>query len=343
MSDDSQTPPDRPSGPAGPDGVPQAIFHEAYTGRAPWDVAHPQQELLRLVGADAVEGDVLDLGCGTGENALHLAARGHRVFGVDLVPRAIEAARAKAAARGLAESVRFEAADALALELGETFDTVLDSGVFHVFSDAERPVYRRAVARHLRPGGRLHILCFSERQPGGGPRRVTRRELREIFGGPGWRVEAIVPTRYDTVDGPKEAWRATAVRLPRDRTHASSASPFEAQVGFSRAVRVDDRILVAGTAPIGRDGQTVHGDAEVQARRCLEIIIDAIEQLGGTAEDVVRTRMYLTDRADADAVSRAHAAFFGHVRPAATQVIASGLLDPAWKVEIEAEALLPHT
>lgn len=125
-----------------------------------------------------------------------------------------------------------------------------------------------------------------------------------------------------------------------DRRHASSASPYEASVGFSRAVRVGDRILVAGTAPIGPDGQTMHGDAEQQARRCLDIILAAIEELGGRAQDVVRTRSYLVDAADQDAVGRAHGERFGRVRPASTMVVVAGLLDPAWRVEIEAEAIV---
>ena len=114
-------------------------------------------------------------------------------------------------------------------------------------------------------------------------------------------------------------------------------------MGFSRGLRVGNRILVAGTAPIGPDGKTVEGDAEAQARRCFEVIVEAIEALGGSADDVVRTRMYLTRSGDAGAVSRAHAAFFRDVRPVATQVIVAGLLDPDWLVEIEAEAVLEPT
>jgi len=126
----------------------------------------------------------------------------------------------------------------------------------------------------------------------------------------------------------------------KTRRRVSSASPYEATVGFSRAVRVGDRILVAGTAPIGPDGKTFPGDAEAQAGRCLAIIVEAIEALGGTAADVVRTRMYLTDAADEAAVGRAHGRIFADIRPASTMVIVAGLLDPAWKVEIEAEAII---
>jgi enamine deaminase RidA (YjgF/YER057c/UK114 family) len=123
------------------------------------------------------------------------------------------------------------------------------------------------------------------------------------------------------------------------RQRVSSGSPFEATIGFCRALRVGDRVLVSGTAPIWPDG-SCDPSAEVQARRCFEIILAAMGELGAEAHDVVRTRMYLTDRADADAVGRAHGAVFGTVRPTATMVVVAGLLDPRWKVEIEAEAQL---
>ncbi len=122
------------------------------------------------------------------------------------------------------------------------------------------------------------------------------------------------------------------------RQYYRSASPYESQVGFSRAVRHGDRIVVAGTAPIGADGETVAGDAYAQARRCFEIIVEAIEALGGTAGDVVRTRMFLTAAEDWEAVGRAHGERFQGIDPAATMVVVKELLDPRWRVEIEAEA-----
>lgn len=125
-----------------------------------------------------------------------------------------------------------------------------------------------------------------------------------------------------------------------ERHHVSSGSPFEATIGFSRAVRVGNRILVSGTGPVEADGSTTSGDAEAQAERVLAIIVRAIEDLGGTAEDVVRTRMFLTDAADGDAVGRAHGRWFGDVRPAATMVVVAALLRPEWRVEIEAEAIV---
>jgi enamine deaminase RidA (YjgF/YER057c/UK114 family) len=110
-------------------------------------------------------------------------------------------------------------------------------------------------------------------------------------------------------------------------------------IGFSRAVRVADRVLVSGTAPVWPDGSCLD-DAEAQAARCLEIIVEALADAGATPADVVRTRMFLTDPADADAVGRAHAAVFRDVRPAATMVVVAALLDPRWRVEIEAEAVV---
>jgi enamine deaminase RidA (YjgF/YER057c/UK114 family) len=124
-----------------------------------------------------------------------------------------------------------------------------------------------------------------------------------------------------------------------DRIRVSSGSKFEPLIGFSRAVRAGDRVVVSGTGPVWPDGSCAP-DAATQARRCLEIVEGALQQAGASRADVVRTRMYLVDADDADAVGRAHAEVFGSVRPAATMVIVAGLLDPRWRVEIEAEAQL---
>lgn len=123
------------------------------------------------------------------------------------------------------------------------------------------------------------------------------------------------------------------------RQSLGSASPYEPIYGYSRAVRTGDRILVSGTAPIEADGSSTVGDAGVQAARCLTIIADALAALGGAPADVVRTRMFITDPADADLVGQAHGRMFGDIRPAATMVVVSALLRPEWKVEIEAEAI----
>ena len=123
------------------------------------------------------------------------------------------------------------------------------------------------------------------------------------------------------------------------RRNVSSGSPFEPRYGFSRAVRLDDRVLVAGTAPIWPD-DFVDPDPKAQARRCLEIMLTALAEAGGSREDVVRTRMYITDPAHGDAVGDAHGEVFSEIRPAATMVVVGGLLDPRWHVEMELEAVL---
>ena len=127
--------------------------------------------------------------------------------------------------------------------------------------------------------------------------------------------------------------------MTAERQRIASGSPFEATVGFSRAVRVGNRVVVSGTAPIWPDGRC-DPDPEKQAERCLEIILGALAEAGASSEHVVRTRVFITDAADLEAIGRAHAAVFGETRPAASMVVVAGLLDPRWKVEIEAEALV---
>ncbi|KQN00462.1 RidA family protein [Sphingomonas sp. Leaf25] len=124
------------------------------------------------------------------------------------------------------------------------------------------------------------------------------------------------------------------------RQRTASASPYEAAIGFARAVRVGDRILVSGTAPVEPDGSSTPGDAAAQATRCFAIIAQAIGELGGRIDDVVRTRMYLTDPADAGAVGQVHGRVMGTARPAATMLVVAALLRPEWRVEIEAEAIV---
>jgi SAM-dependent methyltransferase len=172
----------------------------AYTAEspAPWDIGRPQPAFVRLAEAGGLTGRVLDVGCGTGEHALLAASHGADAAGVDVAPAAIEQARAKAAARRL--NARFTVGDALdlgPLGLGGTIDTVIDSGVFHVFSDEDRPRYVASLASVLRPAGITYLMCFSDRQPGGfGPRRVSQDELREAFAA-GWTVESISADSFE--------------------------------------------------------------------------------------------------------------------------------------------------
>src|SRR6478609_2835765 len=123
------------------------------------------------------------------------------------------------------------------------------------------------------------------------------------------------------------------------RQHARSGSPYESSIGFSRAVRVGRTVAVSGTAPVWPDG-TVDPDPAVQALRCWEIMLAALEELGGGVADVVRTRQYVVDPADGDAVGAVHGEIFGDVRPASTMVVVAALLDPRWKVEMELDAVL---
>jgi SAM-dependent methyltransferase len=185
-------------------------------GPAPWDVGRPQPAIVRLAAEGAFAGEVLDAGCGTGENALHLAARGLSVVGVDVAETAIARARAKADERGL--DAEFAVADALRLDrLGRTFDTVLDSGLFHSFDSDERRVYAASLASVTRTGGTLHVLCFSDEGADTGPHPVRRDDLTAAFGpGTGWAVASIVPDRVLTRfhdDHGAPAWVATVERI----------------------------------------------------------------------------------------------------------------------------------
>jgi enamine deaminase RidA (YjgF/YER057c/UK114 family) len=121
-----------------------------------------------------------------------------------------------------------------------------------------------------------------------------------------------------------------------ERRRASSGSPYEPVIGFSRAIRVGDRVLVSGTGPVGADD----ADDATQMRRCIEIVADALQELGASLDDVVRTRTYLVGGADWEAIGRVHGEAFASTRPAATMVVVKALLDPRWTVELEAEALL---
>jgi SAM-dependent methyltransferase len=166
----------------------------------PWDIGRPQPVFVRLVEAGEIAGRVIDVGCGTGENALMAAAHGLDVVGIDVATTAVERARLKATERVLVAD--FEVWDGLELaglaERMGAFDSAIDSAVFHTFSDEERPRYAESVAAAVRSGGGLFLMCFSEQEPDwGGPRRVTQAEIRAAFTRKrDWSVETIEAARF---------------------------------------------------------------------------------------------------------------------------------------------------
>jgi cyclopropane fatty-acyl-phospholipid synthase-like methyltransferase len=169
-------------------------FESIYAKKPPWDIGRPQPAFVEI--ADRVRGTILDAGCGTGENALFFAQRGHPVLGIDFLEGPIREARRKAQERGL--DAEFVQRDALTLrDLDRQFDTMIDSGLFHVFSDEDRARYVAGLAHVARPGGRIFLLCFSDQEPGTqGPRRVSERDIRESFAD-GWDVEEIQSSRLE--------------------------------------------------------------------------------------------------------------------------------------------------
>jgi SAM-dependent methyltransferase len=189
----------------------------SYVGApAPWDTGRPQPAVVRLAAEGGFAGAVLDAGCGTGENALHVASLGLSVLGVDVAETALAIARGKAADRGIA--VQFAAEDALHLDrLGRAFETVLDCGLFHSFDDDERPGYVASLASVTQRGGTVYVLCFRDDGPDTGPHPVSEAELHRAFDPrSGWNVAAIEPARLQTRfhdDAGAPAWLATLTRL----------------------------------------------------------------------------------------------------------------------------------
>ena len=202
----------------------QLTSHERMTGEpwdasyrdgpAPWDVGRPQPAIVRMASEGGFAGTVLDAGCGTGENALHLASLGLSVLGVDVAETALAIARERADDRRI--EVDFVAADAFRLErLGRTFDTVLDCGLFHTFDADERPGYVASLTSVTQHDGTLYVLCFSDDGPDAGPHPVSQDELRAAFSpSTGWNLTAIerdrIQTRYHDDGAP--AWIATMKR-----------------------------------------------------------------------------------------------------------------------------------
>lgn len=198
--------------------IDRTVFESLYVGQPRWEIGRPQIAFINV--ADQITGSILDSGCGTGENAFFFARRGHTVTGIDFLAEPIAIARQKSTERGL--PVTLLVMDALTLkDWPERFDNVIDSGLFHVFSDDDRRRYVEGLATVLKPNGRFFFLCFSDEEPGTqGPRRVSRKEIDAAFAD-GWVIESIEPSRYEVRpdpndisfrDGGPKAWFVTARR-----------------------------------------------------------------------------------------------------------------------------------
>src|SRR5881394_3719262 len=173
------------------------------------------------------------------------------------------------------------------------------------------------------------------------PREASRRWLQSLPGRRSSRSRRR-RRRRRAIHRPAAARPRAAILTPVERRLVPADSPFAPTVGYSRAVRVGEQIHVSGTAAVMPDGAPPPTGAYAQARRCLEIILEALAEVGARPEHVVRTRVYITSADDWEEIGRAHGEVFGEIRPASAMLVITGTLNPAWKVEIEADALLPE-
>ena len=239
-------------------------FESAYAGRAPWDIDGPQKAIIEV--ADRIAGSILDAGCGTGENALFFAGRGHKVTGIDFLAEPIERARRKAAERGL--EATFLVMDALALkDIPEVFDTAIDSGLFHVFDDGDRRRYVEGLASALKPGGRLFLLCFPTRSRGRrGHAGCRRREIEDAFA-EGWEVESdrAIPVRGPHRPGghPLQRGRPEGVVLG----HSQGRLNRSPGVGTRAATFVASPTILSSVRPSRDPRSTASGSSSPRAVR----------------------------------------------------------------------------
>ena len=178
-------------------------FNDSYRGSPPWDIGRPQPEFVKLAEKGEIHGRVLDVGCGTGENAIFLSHYGTEVWGIDSASLAIEKAKLKAQERGA--RVRFLLGDAFRLdELRTKFNTIVDCGLFHIFSDEERSLFAKSLRIAMETHGTYFMLAFSTKEATdwGGPRRVSEEEIKDVFRS-SWKINYIKDCKIETTFHPE--------------------------------------------------------------------------------------------------------------------------------------------